>query len=239
MGAAQTVGDPRFVEPVPYRMTTHERLVFALAMVVSLAGMAIAVLAFQHFDGLRERGLERDAWASLAIWTTLSSIMVFGALPLSLWPRIRRERARLAACPTVSGRIIELKVPERGEGSPSKRTAVVEFTVDGRVIHAADRYPDFTVRGRVVGDVVDVRYDPSDPGWVVVGEISRMRVQRLCVMVGLGYALTIFGPTAFLLFQAATTTNSAAMLGSWWILTRARGAQAPSIIVGNDGAGRQ
>ncbi len=140
MGAAQTVGDPRFVEPVPYRMTTHERLVFALAMVVSLAGMAIAVLAFQHFDGLRERGLERDAWASLAIWTTLSSIMVFGALPLSLWPRIRRERARLAACPTVSGRIIELKVPS------AARVAIQANGSCGvhrrrRVIHAADRYP--------------------------------------------------------------------------------------------------
>lgn len=191
--------------PVPKLKSVLQQ---APLFVASIGGMALFYFARVEAAHLFRRGLDRDAWLTLAVGVTASSILVFGTPAVALWLVFRKRRQRLAAAVRVPGQVVNVRVKGiRGEDGYTE-TPIVRFTTtEGRSLQAASQLPTLIQKGLAPGDSVDVRYDPTDPGWVVVGEFDYGRFGLvLWLLAGVG-VLFILGPLAWFLIEASSATN--------------------------------
>ncbi len=87
---------------------------------------------------------------------------------------------------------------------------MVRFTTaEGRVLQARPVFEQLTPKGLKQGDTVDVRYDPADPGWLVIGELDYGNTRLIKWGLGMMVAPVLLAPLAFCIYKGLTAVDLA------------------------------
>lgn len=178
---------------------------------VMLVGMGIGSYAMQRFTQLMSDGGARGTWFAVGGLFTVSTLLV-SAAPVFSFRRLFRDRhARLAAATEVSGEVVGIDA----NGVPGEEgyleIPVVRFTTpEGRVLQGQPVFEQLTPKGLTEGDTVRLRYDPADPGWLVIGELDYGNTRLIKWGIGVFVACWLILPLAFCIYKGLTAADLAA-----------------------------
>ncbi len=187
-------------------MTGFVRDLPLLAM--ALVGTGIAFLSTLRFSQLANAPTNGAAWFTVGAGFTISTVLIVTATFVSFARVFRRRHARLAAATGTTAEVVAIDAKGVPGEEGYRETPVVRFTTaEGRVLQARPVFEQLTPKGLKQGDTVDVRYDPADPGWLVIGDIDYGITRPLKWGVGAFVGCWLIVPLAFCIYKGLTAVD--------------------------------